>query len=103
MKPALTKEEWEEKETHRQDGYAGARLVEKEDESCVETGYRDFYYGDAYVGQERHGLAALCLHNQPFGFTREDVKLLRAFANLCTSDFRNLADRISALLPPEEE
>jgi hypothetical protein len=69
---------------------------------------------------ERHALAALCLKDQPYGFTREDVELLRAWAeDMRASAERNdrptglsaryavqidnLAARIEALLPPEEE
>ena len=68
-------------------------------------------------------MAALFLHNQPFGFTREDVERLHCSANTIESadcragfkrffgnaDFldehaealRSLAGRIEALLPPE--
>lgn len=84
-------------------------------------------------GQVRHGLAALCLHDQPVGFTREDVTRHRAMAS-CVRDLlltnseppsdsitgvvqwaratehgeeridwhESMADRIEALLPPEE-
>ncbi len=57
----------------------------------------------------RQGLAALCLHDQPFGFTAHDVETLRhsvddleragsfAFAFVLGT----IADRIAALLPPE--
>ena len=56
------------------------------------------------TADERHALAALALHGQPFGFTRADVDALR---NLCADlhpycqPFHSLADRIAALLPPE--
>jgi len=56
---------------------------------------------------EAHATAALCLHNQDFGFTREDVKLVHSVgawhdnAGVMVS-LRNLADRIEALLPPED-
>lgn len=54
---------------------------------------------------ERHALAALCLHGQPFGFTQEDVELLRRSAENELSGgtaerLSGLADRIAALLPP---
>lgn len=68
-------------------------------------------------GITRQGLAAFCLYGQPFGFTREDVKVLKEVAeyetNLAYDDLRHadawvapmllLADRIEALLPPEGE
>lgn len=59
----------------------------------------------------RHALAALCLHDHPFGFTWEDVDELRREAEWCRTKSHNLgvaenledlADRIAALLPPRE-
>lgn len=57
-------------------------------------------YGFQSGGKNLHALAALCLHGQPFGFTWEDVRVLREqfHVNL----LQDLADRIAALLPPEE-
>ena len=67
----------------------------------------------------RHGVAALALYGQPFGFTRQDVAFLQSLAawhhtqtyGKATGwrqsvlsevvELRNLADRIAALLPPE--
>lgn len=56
---------------------------------------------------ERHALAALCLHEQPFGFTQQDVAMLRQEADdewpashEMHAALTNLADRIAALLPP---
>ena len=70
---------------------------------------------------DRHALAALCLHEQPFGFTREDVEVLRVAAPQhgegCSATdlwpgpcdcgieeglLNSMADRIEALLPPDE-
>ena len=56
--------------------------------------------------------AALCLHNQEFGFTREDVEAIQhALAHRGVEQgstewdrwkkLGELADRIEALLPPE--
>lgn len=56
-----------------------------------------------------HATAALCLYGQPFGFTREDLTCLRyVMASLDHHGIpqpclESLADRIAALLPPEEE
>jgi hypothetical protein len=50
-------------------------------------------------------VAALCLHGQPFGFAVADVQLLRSLAvthPACEAHASGLADRIEALLPPEE-
>lgn len=58
----------------------------------------------------KHGIAAANLYGQPFGFTQEDVKLLREDAEMYAggdnptddafaAQYRSLADRIAALLP----
>ena len=97
MKPALTREEWED---------------------CT-TGYWfrecDSVYARKGLYQiSPHGEAALRLFFEPFGFTREDVRLLREEASWHNHSMEyftdprqgklldDLADRIEALLPPEE-
>ena len=56
-----------------------------------------------------HGIAAANLHGQPFGFTREDVEVLTDAVGSVYSSMEgsakllSLADRIEALLPPEEK
>lgn len=53
--------------------------------------------------QGRHAIAVLALHGQPFGFSREDVALLRKWHGLKgIPAFADLAERIAALLPPED-
>ena len=63
-------------------------------------------------------MAALCLHEQSFGFTRDDVGVMKALSQRIHNDVHgikefsgtgnlagivlDLADRIEALLPPEE-
>lgn len=87
IKPALTAEEWEP-------------IVQRR---------RDFG-----IPEIIHRNAAIALYGQPFGFTREDVKLVRDVEAVNDSDmyalsdeylarYRDLADRIEALLPPEKE
>jgi len=57
---------------------------------------------------ERHALAARALYGQPFGFTREDVEWLEegytecAHCNEARAWYASMADRVAALLPPEE-
>jgi hypothetical protein len=62
--------------------------------------------------EKRHAVAAIALHNQPFGFTHDDEALLeemarfyehRAFAGDAdtVAGIRRLLRRISALLPPK--
>ena len=69
----------------------------------------------------KHALAALCLHGQDFGFTREDVVVLRSVQGemeasakialnveaeakwaITAGCIEHICDRIEALLPPEE-
>lgn len=63
--------------------------------------------------EKRLAVAAIALHNQPFGFTHEDEALLEGQARFHESRgapgdretaarLRDLQDRISALLPPKE-
>lgn len=60
--------------------------------------------------EQCHGVAAVLLYRQAFGFTHDDVQLLRKLVkDLTSSDFtqarslklKALADRIAALLPPK--
>jgi hypothetical protein len=65
--------------------------------------------GDRVSVSRRHALAALALHEQPFGFTHDDVTVALDGAALCKvsgnaygeTKFRDLAARIAAFLPPE--
>lgn len=91
VKPALTAEEW-------------ARLTPTEDASPWDF-WEAISEDDITSGDPMHAMAALCLHGQDFGFTREDVALLRFWGRGPEGDVRvrgllNLADRIEALLPP---
>jgi hypothetical protein len=53
-----------------------------------------------YLGHEvHHAIAAMCLLDKPYGFTRADVDVLRATGN---TDLFFIAARIEALLPSEE-
>ena len=87
IEPALTSKEW-----------ASFKALPKID-------YTDF----PEELERAHRAAAKHLHEQPFGFRREDVELL---GNVHSNHFGcdenvcwavDLADRISALLPPEEK
>ena len=90
MKPALTAEEWE-----------------------FEMGKRFFEILHANP-EWAHKLAAVHLYNQSFGFTREDVIWVKDVAEWLDKDslnpvacsggpFYDLAERIEALLPPEDK
>lgn len=99
INPAMTADEWRAME------YApsGADLIA----SIDDVGAVDLLQREQSVyltGKERHVVAALCLHGQPFGFTREDVTFLRMVENAAAPMYgnflRDLAARIAALLPP---
>lgn len=106
--PALTAEEWELKEFS-----VGGRDVLFGFQSSLGL-LRLGWNGDALRPVENsHPLAALALYGQPFGFTREDVDLIRHVEEVNDSDmyslsveklaqYSSLADRIEALLPPEQ-
>lgn len=107
-KPALTEEEWGKLGC----GTKGARpqRVEFDDEGYLVV--HDGWETALPSSDVWHALAALCLHGQPYGFTWEDVDILRREAGFADDEHRNgfhpetearllsLADRIAALLPP---
>jgi hypothetical protein len=112
MKPALTPEEWKEWRRGRvSDRIEGRTFFVASD--CGGEPYAEEVELDA------HETAAKCLYGQPFGFTREDVLRLRAHAkwydeqtqgvvyacpieDIPSWQLRDMAERIAALLPPEE-
>lgn len=86
IEPALTPEEW-----------------------ARETQLRIARFGTQIEASERHRYAALLLYGMPFGFTHEDVELLRSLSfsarrhqgNPFDMRVHSLADRLAALLPHE--
>jgi hypothetical protein len=110
MKPALTPEEWEA----GQPAWSGALIVPwlRAGEFSLEC--EDTFYSTDLDAEprRRHALAALCLDEQPFGFTWEDVMTLREMAHQMVREgqtlgpgslpdwINDLAARIEALLPP---
>ena len=97
IKPALTAEEW------------AAQL-------SLDTGERRSRLREAVFEADeggeltRHGLAALALYGQPFGFTRRDAVVIRMCAAMVNDspEAKKMAERaletaakIEALLPPE--
>lgn len=111
MKPALTPEEW--RDGKRFDGVmlypVPGGLMVSDNLSGMATQVFDELFP---------ALAAYALHGQSFGFTREDVDRLRGWridtetgdriyrdepSSIRWQEFADaLADRIAALLPPEE-
>lgn len=91
--PALTSEEWKQLDT---------------DECAIWDGVFHVHCEQSVPAKNPHAIAALALHEQPFGFTRADVAMCDALAQNWTIDFdemqtlmASLRDRIAALLPPE--
>ena len=107
MKPALSWDEWERGMGDVLNGYASEDLGVID--IRADLGHHSLQGGI-------HKLAAFCLEGQPFGFTREDVEMLREEAGtialdsgmdrdawaIAAKNLTNLADRIEALLPPED-
>ena len=129
MKPALTPEEWRKEYLNRYD--KGSDRGYYPDGSKAERGWTVMRgAGQVFVGVAEkdapcmvglgptvnHAMAALCLHGQPFGFTRADLAVLQLGATILEHEWgdkldggvtnptkiRELADRIEALLPPED-
>lgn len=111
VRPALTPDEWRAGKAYRDRdenyalkiGHGFAVEVEFSDDE-------EFQYAEVGIGGDAgHALAALALHNQPYGFTWEDVDMLRAmpdgtgYASVDDPErFASVIDRIAALLPPRE-
>lgn len=106
IKPAMSPEEWKQGETGDGQVFRTPRSWVSDPDALWVS---DESHGSTRV-KDRHATAALCLHGQPFGFTWEDVSLLRdEAASAADRDMggmyralNNLADRIAALLPPRE-
>lgn len=109
MKPALTAEEWAKRCVH--DSTDKTISADTTETDCLWLHDEERMTGIAI--DRLHALAALCLHNQPFGFTREDVEMLRKIAEWTPGyswsdvdskySVQSLANRIEALLPPEAD
>jgi hypothetical protein len=107
VEPALTPAQWAKKEI----------ADESSEGAFLSPDGRFLLFQDEVSGVDadamRHGIAALALYGQPFGFTREDVHLLWKAAALKAwgtypypvpeaDAYNALAARITALLPPDE-
>jgi hypothetical protein len=120
IRPALTAEQWAAPKVFFREKRGGDEGYGVE----IEAGGSMWVWDDSWAvtvdAENRHALAALALYKRPFGFTREDVRAIEdgisGIGYKCsefhvTSDncgcaseearLRSLADRISALLPPE--
>jgi hypothetical protein len=116
MSAALTAEEWRHESMDRDTFFESGR---RNDIEVLAEGSRLFVAAEhVFEAGNRHALAALALHGQPFGFTWDDVdaiervvaggELQGSLSPLSAVARQNdrlrwLIDRIAALLPPKEE
>ena len=110
MNPALTPEEWAEIRTGDLPRvvWAGGPT----DIELLTDGHGEYPNTYTITQSRRQAVAALCLHEQEFGFTRDMPQTLRTAAEKLRvltdaphwhwTDLNRMADRIEALLPPEE-
>lgn len=120
VQPAMTPDEWQKLQAGGFPAYGGGPTVylfeiRKDGQLWMPDATDEF----PLDSEQRHALAALCLYQQPFGFSQEDVADVRAAADFFVDQLRlykpgrmdsdegrmvvrlrSLADRISALLPP---
>jgi len=123
VKPALTREEWARIRKSFEYELDVRPLPFGERAIIPAITVTDEGYGMGQIvcldhPEDRHKIAAACLHNQPFGFTRKDVKLLARCVvdtmasqhDVCAAPadsddanhLRSIAARIEALLPLED-
>ncbi len=108
VSPALTHEEWFPKASADWTP-TGPRCSDAMGDFWIEGGaiWRAVEGEGEQMVDNPHGLAALCLYGQAFGFTREDVDLLNKailqyhWREKPAIGLQSLASRIAALLPPE--
>ena len=120
--PALTSEEWASGTLEEEADDDGVIVFSRQEEEWLGNQGADLgslvMWDNGVplpvVLKRAHGLAAVCLHQQPYGFTEEDVEALLQFtdwiagmeedayeAEQCQT-LISIADRIAALLPPPE-
>jgi hypothetical protein len=109
-RPAMTPEEWEREEVSRTESGGVSQI---EFHAYLDPGLTVSNDNPEMVNvpfKVQHAVAAMALHRQPFGFTRYDVQMLREIAThrdvQDQSDWlealTSIADRIQALLPPND-
>jgi len=115
MKPALTRKGWIAAISEI-DRYANRFSGSRDEAAHVDAVAQAIAVLEVHESEGSHHAAALCLYNQPFGFTRDDVEMLKREAEKwwvmadpgeCeladrARAYDSLTDRIEALLPPED-
>lgn len=108
VQAALTEEEWEWLFVEQvNDRSGGAGIEDSTGELYITLADYHGAGGEPDIGvTDRHALAALALHDQPFGFTWEDVEACLKIEGgggqyeQEEAVLRSLATRLAALLPP---
>lgn len=113
VKPALTAEEWERGRVEEGSDWFHNKPSDPDNPHCMRHWSEGSVHAScdncvvhghgAYFKERRHALAALALHDQPFGFAWADVDMLREAAEVQWTpekELLELMDRIAALLPP---
>jgi hypothetical protein len=106
IKPALSHDEWGALRVFRERRDVGSWPVSGEIAvvgDAIRVGPPEFAPSVLVTSDDRHALAALALHGQPFGFTWDDVEAIHDWMQETSCHASStLADRIAALLPPRE-
>ncbi len=121
LAPALTSEQWEDTDYRQRprvlDEWAKQKPERRPDDDPNEyVAKLGLSYDGCVIAMNRAhdqvlvppparaALAAFALHEQPFGFTRQDSAVVRSAAEAARGGdaelLQSLADRIEALLPP---
>lgn len=110
IQPALSRDEWLPSTESGMDPHLNVAGVQR-------WSAADFSYGYEYSMERPHAIAAICLHEQPFGFTPADLadmeEAISAQSQVCgefctgscehdatAARLRLVAAKIAALLPP---
>lgn len=113
IQPALTAEEWgkngiEGGKFSNGDDWIGVHAYGGGVVLAAKDGDMESPYIHLTDPRKVHACAALCLYNQPFGFTQDDVRTLnrldmwleREYGKEFVEQYRGVIQKIAALLPP---
>lgn len=114
--PALTPAQWAARSVEADSGerWVAELPTVSADGEGLHVRLDDDYYNFTLTGQKRHGVAALALYGEPFGFSWADYEAVGNARNALgwrvmndddpeMARLASLMNRIAALLPPYEE
>lgn len=123
IKPALTAEEWSpipeiQWQVNGRNFWLRSSDEDHPGHYVLMLGAERYGWSATQVDNHQHGIAALALHGQSFGFTREDARKLAGIIEAYHETesvleemlndqamfnwFKSLHDRIESFLPPEK-